>query len=96
MEKEIAYLLNIRGVDKNKLQELLEEYLLAEVGHQESDSDEAECLNDGIEDDPSLNTPDEFDMALTDADVVLKNIKENDDLLTGERDIEFDKASKFQ
>lgn len=90
MADEIARLLNVNSSDKQKLSDLLQDYLC----NSDADSDnESEFDYDEDDDDVQQET---FDMAATDCDLALTRAAKCADSLSGDDEMELKKAMEFR
>lgn len=92
MADVIAKLLNSNQNDTKKIQELLHDYL-------EKSDDEVSNINSdesSDENEEEVNNEPEFDMRATDFDAVMQRVAVSNNILSGDSDLELDKASKFR
>ena len=93
MENEIARLLNLSGSDKVKLQELLSDYL--EENGEDSEKENDVDSDDGEDHDVDTEVA-QFDMRASDYDTAIEQLSLGDCVVSGDAEVELDKAAKFK
>ena len=93
MENEIARLLNLFCSDKVKLQELLSDYL--EENGEDSEKENDVDSDDGKDHDVDTEVA-QFDMRASDYDTAIEQLSLGDCVVSGDAEVELDKAAKFK
>jgi len=100
MEDTIATLINAKGSDRTKVQELLQEYLIINRHESEvsSDSDERGSEQSDANNDEVTNSEDDddFEADLSDFEHVMRNAETSGDIVTNDNAVEYQKAAAFR